>query len=494
MRQFLKDASIAKSKKQHDERELSKELREIEEAARASLQADRQQVQRGQGYAAYQPGQAPPSMPVAKAPMPALQESDFVPQLPKDDGKPKGQYQVRGQWYIQADVFHDRIVPGHKCQVRVMHWCVADSHGEQGVWFPFLTTLTNLLLCLLLQAVDPVEDEWVDATIMSSRAIPVPNTDIVIRKVFVQLPGNKFEEVNASNVRFPVDSPPLAVSKDGAAGDSGRGEGVPPETSNEAEATPPAEVEEKKPVVIDPTTGLGQWETVRVVDEAEEAKAAKLTEQLEKRREAREKRKAKGKPLDDGDQFAMDAYQVANPWGGAYRGVNLTSGDASSGDEDDTGAAKPSAAPAFDVPPGHVMLDSGRIVPAPPPRRMPPPAPPRMLSHQHAVMSVVKHEPGLAAGSGAGVSAGAGGAGAGPSAVAGASGAGDGGGVRARLDVVKKEQGVVKVESAAATPPIHSRQDPSFAPSASRAAPGIVFKRRNVKKKKGSLRKRARRG
>ena len=51
-------------------------------------------------------------MPVAS--MPPLPAQEPLP----DDGKPKGQYKVRGQWYLEGDHHHDLIVPGAKCQVR----------------------------------------------------------------------------------------------------------------------------------------------------------------------------------------------------------------------------------------------------------------------------------------------------------------------------------------------------------------------------------------
>ena len=295
-------------------------------------------------------------------------------EAPVDDGKPKGQYKIRGQWYLQADYHHELIVPGASCQA---------IYGEDG--------------------------DWYDATIMSSRVIPVPNTDIILRKVYVQYAGyGDMKEVPADAVRFKVDQPAIPVpdsDDEEQAPAAGATNGVPPppppapDAGADAAATvSAAAAAPNEKVELDPTTGLGKWQTVRIIDTEAEAKAARLQDKISKRKEKQKKRKAP--ELNDSADFATDAYQTANPYGGNYRGITLTSADASDGDDDDdvgagggaaTGAAAGTKADA-DVPEGHVLLNDGRVIPAPPPRRLPPPPPPRPKAPAEATAGAGKAE------------------------------------------------------------------------------------------------------
>lgn len=80
----------------------------------------------------------------------------------------------------------------------------------------------------------------------------------------------------------------------------------------------------REQVVIDETTGMGEWSTVEVrqIDESEEAVAQREAEaQAEAERLAEEEKRLNA--LEDFEAQGDDALGAFNPWGGSYKGVDL---------------------------------------------------------------------------------------------------------------------------------------------------------------------------
>lgn len=155
-------------------------------------------------------------------------------------------------------------------------------------------------------------DEWLDALVEAAQVINVPNTDLTFRKLTVtyMTPGASAPvtetDVRSDRLRVPMPAGMTREAVEKMVCDL-RGLEVP-----------------EKPVVIDQTTGMGEWSTIEVrqIDESEEAVAQREVEARAEEERAAEEQKRKD-ALEDFDAQGDNALGAFNPWGGSYKGVEI---------------------------------------------------------------------------------------------------------------------------------------------------------------------------
>ncbi|RQM15907.1 hypothetical protein DD237_002721 [Peronospora effusa] len=201
-----------------------------------------------------------------------------------------GVYSVRGVVYLEGKKHETQLESGSACQI----------------W------------------VEEVE-QWLDALVEQATVHTVPNTDLAFRRftVMYMLPpseegltnGDKAKpiterDVLADRLRIPL---PTNVTLETAE-----------KMVNQWRTGETAEVATWAPVVIDETTGMGEWSTVEVrhIDESEEAVAKRAEEaEAEAIRLAEERKRLDA--LDHSSTQGDNALGAFNPWGGNYKGVNV---------------------------------------------------------------------------------------------------------------------------------------------------------------------------
>ncbi|KAG6611029.1 WW domain-binding protein 4 [Phytophthora cinnamomi] len=322
MEETLKAKRQAKSDASSAQKELREQLQQIEEAAQAKYEQDMAgrappppPRRPGQGHAPPPPprrpgqsgGNAPPpppsrsaqgaggNAPQRKPPSsgggqyrpPLVQEEE--PEEEEEDDK--GVYAVRGVVYLEGKKHDAQLETGSACQI----W-VEDA------------------------------EQWIDALVERATVHTVPNTELSFRRftVMYMLPPSEDAEKNgekpkpvteqevlADRLRIPL---PANVTLEAA-------EKMVDQWRNGGDA---AGAEVQPPVVIDETTGMGEWSTVEVrqIDERPEAVAKRAEEaEAEAARLAEEQKRMDA--LEDFSSQGDNALGAFNPWGGSYKGVNL---------------------------------------------------------------------------------------------------------------------------------------------------------------------------
>ncbi|EGZ21261.1 hypothetical protein PHYSODRAFT_497071 [Phytophthora sojae] len=288
-RQTKSDASSA-------QKELRDQLQQIEEAAQAKYEQD--MAGRAPPPPPRRPGQpnAPPPPPRRPGQSggqyrpPAMQEKEPQEEEEEDD---KGVYAVRGVVYLEGKKHETQLETGSACQIWV-------EEAEQ----------------------------WIDALVERATVHTVPNTELSFRRftVMYMLPPSEDAEKNedkpkpvtehevlADRLRIPL---PANVTLEAA-------EKMVDQWRNGGDA---AGVETHAPVVIDETTGMGEWSTVEVrqIDESPEAVAKRAAEaEAEASRLAEEQKRMDA--LEDFSSQGDNALGAFNPWGGSYKEeINIT--------------------------------------------------------------------------------------------------------------------------------------------------------------------------
>lgn len=173
-------------------------------------------------------------------------------------------------------------------------------------------------------------EEWLSALIEKAEVLEIPNTGRSFRRLTVtyMAPGElqpvTENDVYADRLRIRM---PAGMTLETAQ-----------RTIRQMETGEIGSIEEavQAQVVVDETTGMGEWSTVvvREIDESAEAVAQRDAEaqaeaaalaELERRREALEDFSGQG-------DNALGAY---NPWGGSYKGVQLDKEARREGDDVD---------------------------------------------------------------------------------------------------------------------------------------------------------------
>ncbi|KAK1938280.1 Zinc finger protein ZOP1 [Phytophthora citrophthora] len=333
----LKHKRQAKSDANNAQKELQDQLKEIEEVAQAKYELDMAK-RRAPPPPPRKPGQAPPPpprrpgrssgnavntavatptttsaiVPSSKPPNrgqyhhPIQQEAELEDEEEEEDSN--GVYAVRGIVYLEGKKHDSQLETGSACQIWV-------EEAEQ----------------------------WIDALVEQATVHTVPNTELSFRRfsVMYMLPpseeaeqkGEKAQpmterEVLADRLRIPL---PLNVTLEAAekmveqwrnGGDATQGEAIPN-------------------VMIDETTGMGEWSTVEVrqIDESPEAVAKRAAEaEAEAEHLAEEQKRLDA--LEDFSGQGDNALGAFNPWGGSYKGVNLDDGSAAPADGSSASAPK----------------------------------------------------------------------------------------------------------------------------------------------------------
>eukprot|EP00937_MAST-01D_sp_MAST-1D-sp2_P000335 g335.t1 len=341
--EYLKRKREKKQEQEEQSSDVAQQLREIEQAAHAQHAVDMRARGGGGGTSSAAPWGGPPPPHFARGlPPGSARRGDgggaaAGTRDKEDDDKQAstGEYTVRGVRYLEGDhADHTaKLVSGTACQV-----------------------------------FDSRDDEWHDARIEAVTELPIPHTQIVVRKYMVTLvppsakaagraggaceaggggdvaadaapPGRgRRMEVRAGSIRL-VCPPAL-----GAQGGMGH-------TATVEECWNAAQKAGQAAVPVDEATGIGGWATVAVtvVDEAEEAAAAAAKAEEERRDAMRAQAAAQAVEqkrqqdiLFEQDDGADDVSAAFNPWGGTYKGVKLEA-DPAQGD------AAQAAAPAGPV-------------------------------------------------------------------------------------------------------------------------------------------------
>ena len=284
----------------HSEKELKRQLAEIENAAKASLLANRSEYG-GMFYpnasiTAIKPNAPPP--PPSSIESGILQDhdisvgyagtsSDSIKSLRKDD---TGIYTIRNQTYLEGSIHEDKLCKGVKCEI-----FIEDLQGD-GDWYP--------------------------AKILLRKDIPVPNTTIIIRKFdveYVRMGSNGVNlTVHSDDVRS--DKLRLLANSDGSLLYEEDYEIIQKESKYEKEVPITA---------VDETTGIGKWTTISVkeVDEVAEEKARRKAER-ELAKEKKEKEDYLAEKLKTSIMNNDSALSTYDPYGtGVYKGVKIKSED-----------------------------------------------------------------------------------------------------------------------------------------------------------------------
>ncbi|GMF38178.1 unnamed protein product [Phytophthora fragariaefolia] len=319
----FKQKRQAKADASKSQRELRDQLQQIEEAAQAKYEQD--MAGRAPPPPPRRPGQAnapppPPRRPGqsgANAPLPppsrpAQGAGSAPPSHPRnvsssgggqyrppvaqeeqeeEDEDDKGVYAVRGVVYLEGKKHDKQIETGSACQIWV-------EEAEQ----------------------------WLDALVERATVHTVPNTELSFRRftVMYMLPPTEDAEKNgekpkpvtetevlADRLRIPL---PASVTLEAA-------EKMVDQWRNGGDT---AGVELQPPVIIDETTGMGEWSTVEVrqIDESPEAVAKRAAEAEAEATRITEEQKCMD-ALEDFSSQGDNALGAFNPWGGSYKGVNL---------------------------------------------------------------------------------------------------------------------------------------------------------------------------
>ncbi|GMF24501.1 unnamed protein product [Phytophthora lilii] len=254
------------------------------------------------------PGQNSSSAPLPPPPRP-LPSSNAGPYHPfpmeeepeEKDEDDKGVYAVRGVVYLEGKKHETQLETGSACQI----W-VEDA------------------------------EQWLDALVEQATVHTVPNTELSFRRftIMYMLPpseeasknGEKPQpvterEVLADRLRIPL---PANVTLEAA-------ETMVDQWRNGGDA---AASGTQSSVVIDETTGMGEWSTVEVrqIDESPEAVAQRAAEaEAEVARLEEEQKRLDA--LEDFSGQGDNALGAFNPWGGSYKGINLddAGGDTAAG-------------------------------------------------------------------------------------------------------------------------------------------------------------------
>ncbi|KAL4164545.1 hypothetical protein KRP22_004410 [Phytophthora ramorum] len=324
LEETLKLKRQAKSDASNSEKELRDQLQQIEEAAQAKYAQDMANRGRkappppptrpgqppppprrpGQGGAARPPPPSQPAQSRGNAPTPPpmrnpvasgggqyrppFEQEEEVEEEEEDDN---GVYAVRGVVYLEGKKHETQLETGSACQI----------------W------------------VEDAED-WIDALVERATVHTVPNTELSFRRftVVYMLPqseeaakdGDKPKpmterDVLADRLRIPL---PSNVTLEAA-------EKMVDQWRNGGDA---GKTQTQAPVVIDETTGMGEWSTVEVrqIDESPEAVAQRAAEaEAETARLTEEQKRLDA--LEDFSSQGDNALGAFNPWGGSYKGVNL---------------------------------------------------------------------------------------------------------------------------------------------------------------------------
>ncbi|CAH0477968.1 unnamed protein product [Peronospora belbahrii] len=226
-----------------------------------------------------------------------LHEVYYCPHIePKEVDEEKqeednGVYAVRGNVYLEGKKHETQLEGGSACQIWVEK-----------------------------------TEQWLDALVEQATVHTVPNTDMSFRRftIMYMLPPSEESvkngdnkptpvterEVLADRLRIPLPTN-MTLETAGKMVETWRNGGT-------VEAAPRA------PVVVDETTGMGEWSTVEVrqIDESPEA-IAKCAEDAEAKATRLAEEQNKIDTLDDYSTQGDNALGAFNPWGGTYKGVNL---------------------------------------------------------------------------------------------------------------------------------------------------------------------------
>ncbi|RLN86231.1 hypothetical protein BBJ28_00012899 [Nothophytophthora sp. Chile5] len=300
-----------KSDAARSQKELQEQLQEIEEAAQARFAQDVASrsarpppppPRSGQSGLPPPPpprpghsGNVAPPPPPPRKPAPAGQDSgrhrrELQEEPEEEEEEDNGVYAVRGVVYLEGKKHETQLETGSACQI----------------W------------------VEEVE-EWLDALLEQTTVHTIPNTELSFRRftVMYMLPPSADtpeekpkpvteHEVLADRLRIQMPAGMTLEAAEKMVEQWRSGGGV------------EAEMEVSVPVVIDETTGMGEWSTVEVrqVDESEEAVAQRAAEaEAEAARVAEEQRRLDA--LEDFSSQGDNALGAYNPWGGSYKGVQL---------------------------------------------------------------------------------------------------------------------------------------------------------------------------
>lgn len=281
-------------------KELERELKAIDAAASAAAAADEKLFGRHREGEPAQPMFVPPPPPPPPPPLPLTEDNDDV--VNEDDAiephiepgaaavkqeeedpnveADSGVYTVDGLTYQAGEKFEEKLVPDAYCQVFI--------EGAE----------------------DSDEEEWHDAMIMSVAIVPVPNTNLTLRRhtvaYFTSPTAEKetvLEDIPSDRLRIPVEV----------------------EVKTEEEIAPPL----PPPQPDDENTGFGGWQTVsiRTVTAAEvAAKAAKdeAEEYAKERKKQQARAQAERETAMDASLEADDAMGAYDPSGtGRYKGLYI---------------------------------------------------------------------------------------------------------------------------------------------------------------------------
>ncbi|DAZ98261.1 TPA: hypothetical protein N0F65_008946 [Lagenidium giganteum] len=315
MQEFFKQKRKTKSEAAHSDRDLQKQLQDIDQAAQARFAQDM-----ASGAVSGLPPPPPPARPGMNGAPPPPPRRDAskrpqgggggrgggggggprssdraTPSAPAEDAgeEPvaedgKGIYEVRGVVYLEGKQHETQLIEGSACQV----------------W------------------VEDVE-EWLDALIDKVTAHEIPNTALVFRKFTItyMLPHSSSpvteQDLRSDRLRIKLpqgmtmDDAEAMVAKMAAQAATGDDTQLVIEDFNKH---------------MDETTGMGEWSTVSVVqiDESEEVVAQRQMEEEVAAAQAAEEEKRR-EALEDFAEQGDDALGAFNPWGGSYKGVQLDS-------------------------------------------------------------------------------------------------------------------------------------------------------------------------
>jgi hypothetical protein len=169
-------------------------------------------------------------------------------------------------------------------------------------------------------------EEWLDALVEAAVVFNVPNTDLSFRKfTVVYMPPGEAKpvaetDVLADRLRVPMPAGMSLEAVERMVLNLRGQEGV----------------VKKAPIVVDESTGMGEWSTVEVrqIDESDEAVAKREAEAQAEEERLKEEQKRRD-ALEDFDAQGDNALGAFNPWGGSYKGVELDQPAASAAHDDD---------------------------------------------------------------------------------------------------------------------------------------------------------------
>jgi len=283
-----------------NEKDLKRQLAEIENAAKASLLSNRTEYegmfyQNANHLTAINNNFPPP--PPSSYDIGGITQSndisngysggssDNVNDLRKDT---TGIYTIRNQTYLEGSIHEDKLRKGVKCEI-----FIEDLQGD-GDWYP--------------------------AIVLLRKDIPVPNTTIIIRKFDIEYKkmGSNGIELTVYSDDVRSDKLRLLANSDGTL------------LYNEDNEIIEKEIQIQIPIsVVEETTGIGKWTTISVtnIDEVAEEKA-RIKAEKELQREKKENEyiiEKLSNSINNTDSSALSTY---DPYGtGVYKGVKIKSED-----------------------------------------------------------------------------------------------------------------------------------------------------------------------